>query len=248
MRSKDAKTGRIEPLNSVTSTISELVAEVRREAERGGVPIDHDVYERSGRDAFEPILYAGSLAAAICIVGRDLGKDEVRAAQPLIGAGGRLVRQGIIRAYLKRTALADDRLLASRELEAALDHALLTNTVPYKPPGNKAYSDEVRSRFRPFLERLLANHWSGTQVITLGTHAFEWFAQYGEKTRFESDGKSDVRFERAFRCQIPGSSTNAAGHPKTVLVHPLPHPSPLNRRWYALFPAMLATRLDEVWP
>jgi uracil-DNA glycosylase len=33
---------------------------------------------------------------------------------------------------------------------------------------------------------------------------------------------------------------------KAVVVRPLPHPSPLNRRWYAKFPEMLARRLEEV--
>ena len=150
MSSEDTTLPRIKPCDAINSPIRELIGDARREAERGGVPIDHAVYARSGRDAMEPILFAGSLAARLCIVGRDLGKDEVHAAQPLIGAGGRLVRQGIIRNGMKRSSIADENLLASRALEAALEQALLTNTVPYKPPGNKAYSDEVRSRFRPY--------------------------------------------------------------------------------------------------
>ena len=34
----------------------------------------------------------------MCVFARDLGKDEVAAGQPLIGAGGRLVRAGLYQA------------------------------------------------------------------------------------------------------------------------------------------------------
>ena len=33
---------------------------------------------------------------------------------------------------------------------------------------------------------------------------------------------------------------------KEITVFPLPHPSPLNRRWYGKFPDMLAERLAQV--
>ena len=73
-------------------TVESLIAEVEREARRAEFPIDTPVYERAGRDPLVPILYAGSLAAPVCSVGRDLGKDEVAAGEPQIGAAGRLVR------------------------------------------------------------------------------------------------------------------------------------------------------------
>src|SRR5262245_5578628 len=76
--------------------VSELIAAVRREADCADFPIDEPVYRRAGRDPKDPILFAGSLEAPVCFVGRDLGKDEVAAGQPLIGAAGRLVRIGIL--------------------------------------------------------------------------------------------------------------------------------------------------------
>ena len=136
---------------------------------------------------------------------------------------------------------ADDK----PSLEEALKHAILTNTVPFKPIGNKAYPDEIRERFRPFLERLLVNHWKGQNIITLGTQAFAWFTPYGEEAEFGTAGGSEARFEKVFRCKLPGSSHDARGESKTVMVYPLPHPSPLNRRWYSRFPAMLAARLER---
>ena len=79
-----------------SESIPELIAAVRREADKSEFPIDEPVYRRAGRDPKEPILFAGDLKAPLCIVGRDLGKDEVAAGQPLFGAAGRLVRLGIL--------------------------------------------------------------------------------------------------------------------------------------------------------
>ena len=39
-----------------------------------------------------------ALEAPVCVFARDLGKDEVAAGEPLIGAGGRLVRAGLYEA------------------------------------------------------------------------------------------------------------------------------------------------------
>jgi uracil-DNA glycosylase len=224
----------------------ELIEAVRREAGRTGFPVDVDVYERSGRDAKLPIMFAGSLDAPLCIIGRDLGKDEVRTGQPLIGAAGRLVRAGIIRARKQDHSGEHDRLVNDPGLDAALKYALLTNTVPFKPIGNKAYSVAVRERFRPFLERLLVDHWKGNRVITLGTQAFEWFARYGEQAAFQTEGATAARFETTFCCILPGNRYKRACNDKGLIVYPLPHPSPLNRRWFARFPSMLARRLDEL--
>lgn len=122
---------------------------------------------------------------------------------------------------------------------------LLTNTVPYKPPGNKAYAEAVRRRFRPLLERLLVEYWQGRHLITLGTEAFQWFAPYADEAELAARGNSEQRFESVFACRLPGAHS-ASGHAKEITVFPLPHPSPLNRRWYDRFPVMLADRLAEV--
>jgi uracil-DNA glycosylase len=162
-------------------TLEQLIAAVRREALHADFPVDAPVYERAGRDPTRPILCAGSLEAPVCVLGRDLGKDEVREGQPLIGAGGRLVRAGLYQARHGEPAPPSDR-----RLESVLNDALLTNTVPYKPPGNKAYSGAVKERFRPFLAELLAVHWRGDRVLTLGTEAFEWFAPYADRSLLQS--------------------------------------------------------------
>jgi uracil-DNA glycosylase len=210
-------------------TIERLIADAEAEARREPFPIDEPVYAKAGRDPLRPILFAGALDAPVAILARDLGKDEVAAAQPLIGAGGKLVRRGVVEAH------------GGGPPDDALKYALLTNTVPFKPPGNKAYLESVRARFRPFVAELLARFWSGSQAITLGTEAFRWFEPYAEGGAFPASAATDARFESAYSCRLalPGLDE------KLVIVRPLPHPSPLNRRWYSRFPEMLARRLAE---
>ncbi len=171
---------------------------------------------------------------------RDLGKDEVREGQPLIGTGGRLVRLGLYQAWRSVPPPMSDR-----RIEEALEHALLTNTVPYKPPGNKAYARSVRERFRPFLAELLAVHWRGGRVITLGTEAFQWFAPYGDPDTFDKFWAREDRYEAELPC-ILDVTTNVGPVRKPLTLLPLPHPSPLNQRWYKQFPELLARRLDTV--
>lgn len=86
-------------ITRLATTIEELLEEIRIMARRERIPVDVPVYERFQKDPLRPILYAGQLAAPVCIFGRDLGKDEVRLGQPLIGAGGSLVRKGLVRAW-----------------------------------------------------------------------------------------------------------------------------------------------------
>jgi uracil-DNA glycosylase len=225
-------------------SIPELIAAVRREADAADFPIDEPVYRRAGRDPKDPILFAGSLEAPVCFVGRDLGKDEVAAGQPLIGAAGRLVRTGLLEAWGEGND-TEPQPTSGPPLQDALQYALLTNTVPYKPPGNKAYAESIRRRFRPFLEGLLTHHWKGHHLITLGTEAFQWFEPYADSAEFSARGKTEARFESAFHCRLPFDRVGQH-HNKEITVFPLPHPSPLNQRWYGKFPGMLAERLAEV--
>lgn len=221
-------------------TIADLIEDVRREAARAEFPVDLPVYEKASKDPTVPVLYAGSLDAPVCVFGRDLGKDEVAHGQPLIGAGGRLVREGLIRGFEEAPPKTTDKTL-----ESALNYALLTNTVPYKPPGNKAYPDRVKERFRPFQAELLAHFWRGDRVLTLGTEAFQWFARYAEPDAADAFWTREDRYEAELPCEIEAISDGRAIR-KKVIVAPLPHPSPLNQRWYARFPALLDARLAAV--
>lgn len=220
--------------------ITSLINQVRMEAERAEFPVDIPVYRAAKLTPTEPVLYAGNLESPLCFFGRDLGRDEVHARQPLYGAAGTLVRQGFY--YGMHGKSIQDK----RELEKVCQRVLLTNTVPYKPPGNKAYSVAVKNRFRPFVERLLVLHWRGDQIITLGTEAFKWFDPYGQSGEVEEFYRRQDRFERTLKVTLRAVDDQGVAHQKVVSLAPLPHPSPLNQRYYAKFPGMLQNRLQAI--
>jgi uracil-DNA glycosylase family 4 len=218
--------------------INQILADIEAEARRAEFPVDAAVYEAVGKDPLKPIAFAGNPNARVCSFGRDPGRDEVRFGQPQVGAAGRLVRQGVLDAVGETPDAGDKRL------ESALEHVYLTNTVPYKPPGNKAYPNAVKERFRPFMAQILLHHWQGNAVITLGTEAFNWFAPYAQPGAAAEFWKREDRYEAELPCLLTATSD---GEPtsRQIVVCPLPHPSPLNQRWLPLFPGLLATRLKK---
>jgi len=223
------------------SKLEDLIASIQTEAEREAFPIDIPVYEAAGLKPTLPILYAGNLESKVCFFARDLGKDEVRARQPLIGAAGTLVRQGV---YL---ALYKQQPTGKEDLQKVCDRILLTNTVPYKPPGNKAYLAGVKKRFRPYLERLLVLHWQGDRIITLGTEAFKWFSPYAAKGMVNNFFKTSDRFIKELPVTLTAKDDLGMSHQRQVKLLPLPHPSPLNQQYYARFPEMLQKRLENLF-
>ena len=223
------------------SDLDTLITQIQQEAQREEFPIDIGVYQEANLEPTYPILYAGNLQSPLCFFGRDLGKDEVHARQPLIGASGTMVREGFYYAIHQKKAPS------RKDLDnITCDRLLLTNTVPYKPPGNKAYLVKVKKRFRPFIEQLLMFHWQGNQIITLGTEAFKWFIPYGAKGEVEDFYKSRDRFERKLIVNLSATDDLGMTHQKVITLLPLPHPSPLNQKYYAAFPRMLQTRLAQV--
>jgi uracil-DNA glycosylase len=220
--------------------IIQLLSEIQQEAESASFPIDESVYLAAGLKPTQPILYAGNLNSQICFFGRDLGKDEVHASQPLIGAAGKLVRSGL---YLFLTQKTPTK---ATDLQIILDHVLLTNTVPYKPPGNKAYSQIVKKRFRPFVERLLVCHWQGDKIITLGNEAFNWFTPYSEKGVLPEFFARSDRYSASIELTLVAQNEAGNQEKKLVTLMPLPHPSPLNQKYYSQFPHLLQERLRNV--
>jgi uracil-DNA glycosylase len=220
------------------SNIDTILAEIEAEARREAFPVDSPVYEAVGKDPLVPIAFAGNPAARVCSFGRDPGRDEVRHGEPQVGAAGRLVRQGVLAAVGEAPDPKD------RRLEAALKHVFLTNTVPYKPPGNKAYANSVKERFRPWMAQILLCYWQGDVVITLGTEAFDWFKPYAEPGAAAEFWKREDRYEAELNCTITGSCDGKVMS-RELVICPLPHPSPLNQRWLPLFPGLLANRLEK---
>lgn len=218
--------------------INALLQEIEAEARRTEFPIDVEVYEKVGKDPLVPVAYAGNFSARVCSFGRDPGRDEIKHGQPQIGAAGKLVRTGVLQAA-GITAPPQDKYL-----EAALEHVFLTNTVPYKPPGNKAYPDRVKERFRPYVARLLAFYWTGDVVLTLGTEAFDWFAQYAGPGAAATFWKQEDRYEADLPVVLTAEGPEGSAR-KSLTICPLPHPSPLNQRWLPLFPGLLEKRLQK---
>ena len=130
------------------TNIENLIALIQGEAERETFAIDTPVYQAAGLKSTFPILYAGNLNSKLYFFARDLGKDEVIARQPLIVAVGTLVRQGVHLATYKQQPTNKE------DLQKVCDRVFLTNTVPYKPPGNKAYLAVATKLFRTYIERL----------------------------------------------------------------------------------------------
>jgi uracil-DNA glycosylase family 4 len=216
-----------------------LITQIRQEAERKSFPLDLPVYQAAKKEPTQPILYAGNLKSQICFFGRDLGRDEVHAGQPLIGAAGTLVREGFY------WAMHHQKAKSKQELQAVCERVLLTNTVPYKPPGNKAYPMEVKERFRPFIEQLLVIYWQGNQIITLGTEAFKWFAPYGKKGEINQFFLRSDRYSAKLPIILKATDEQGREYERQISLLPLPHPSPLNQQYYAKFPQMLQQRLNE---
>lgn len=216
---------------------ADVLRHLEAEARREPFPVDAPVYADAGRDPQVPLLWGGRLEAPVAFVARDLGRDEVHAGEPLIGAAGRLVRAGLHRAGGGAPEPAPEALAI------AAQRALLTNTVPYKPPGNKAYSQAVRRRFRPFLAALLTGCWQGATLITLGNEAFGWFKPYGEAEALAALWDDpEQRYTRTVEVELVAEWAGRTLR-RAVTLAPLPHPSPLNARWYGRFPELLDARL-----
>ena len=221
-------------------SIETLIDQVEEEAKKEPFPIDVNVYSAAKKEPNHPILYGGNLQSQLCFFARDLGKDEVYGGEPLIGAAGSLVRQGFYQ------ALHGEKAKSQAELKSVCNRILLTNTVPYKPPGNKAYLMGVKKRFLPFVAQLLVLHWSGNQIITLGTEAFKWFAPFGKKGEVNDFFRRSDRFTSSLDVVLNAKDETGLIHQKTVNLMPLPHPSPLNQTYYSKFPQMLQDRLKNI--
>jgi uracil-DNA glycosylase len=120
-----------------------------------------DAYRAFQRDPPEPIIGLGPSEARLCFMGRDPGREEVRLAQPFVGAAGQLLRAGL------HEHLHPGRPYSIEAGLAAGADMFWMNTVPYKPAGNKAWSAKVRATFQPAMARVLAG-WRGADVVTLG--------------------------------------------------------------------------------
>jgi uracil-DNA glycosylase len=211
-----------------TDVLASLAAEVDAEARRAPFDVCRETYAAAKRDPKAPILCAGATSARWCAVGRELGREEVHAGEPLVGMGGRRLRRAF------HEALVGPASKSEREFRVVLDLVLLTNLVPYRPVDNEAYDRATVERFRPFLERLLADVWTGDVVLALGETSTKWFAPYAaEGAVLALWADPERRFHDTLPIEVRG---------RRLVLAPLPHPSPLSP-FKKEFASLVARRL-----
>lgn len=87
--------------------------------------------------ATKAVVYRGDPKAPLMVIGEGPGADEDAQGQPFVGRAGKLL----------------DRMLQAAGLQ---DRVLITNTVFWRPPGNRTPSPAEQAVCAPFLERMIA--------------------------------------------------------------------------------------------
>lgn len=214
----------------------ELLERMAAEARKGGMSVDFDAYRAAGADPYRPVLLgSGSLNAQIGFFGRDPGRTEIQMGQPFIGKGGQLIRAELF----QLTGSAPPPTPTIPQSIDAGRSFFWGNTVPFKPEGNKAWSVSVKRRFAPLISEVLVRCWAGFDLITLGTEAFQWFglAEPTNRAALTEFWAREDRYQAKVTVHLNG---------KSIRLYPLPHPSPLNARWFKRFPELLRARLEEL--
>ena len=87
--------------------------------------------------ATQAVVYRGDPAAPLMVIGEAPGAEEDALGQPFVGRAGKLL----------------DRMLAAAGLEGRV---LITNTVFWRPPGNRTPTPGEQAVCAPFVERMIA--------------------------------------------------------------------------------------------
>ncbi|MFN4287337.1 MAG: uracil-DNA glycosylase family protein [Brevundimonas sp.] len=124
-------------------TLDAAVAEARRMA-REAASLDElkeaiaafDGCPLKGQGASQSVFARGNGAGRLLVIGEAPGADEDRTGEPFAGEAGKLL----------------DRILAAASLEG---EAFITNSVFWRPPGNRTPSPDEQAVCLPFLERTL---------------------------------------------------------------------------------------------
>jgi uracil-DNA glycosylase len=89
-----------------------------------------------GMGATRSVFARGNPQAPILVIGEAPGPDEDAQGQPFVGQAGRLL----------------DRMLAAGDLT---DRVFITNTVYWRPPGNRTPTAQEQAICQPFVERVM---------------------------------------------------------------------------------------------
>lgn len=168
------------------------------------------------RTATNLVFIDGNPAASVLFIGEAPGAEEDRQGLPFVGASGRLL----------------DRMLASIGLDRT--QVCISNTVFWRPPGNRTPTTVEMAVCMPFLERLIELV-DPVLLVTLGGPA-------AKAVLAESAGVSKLR-GRWFSYSTPRLSHPI---PATAMFHPaylLRTPAQKRDAWRDLL--MLRRRLDE---
>ena len=87
--------------------------------------------------ASQAVVYRGDPAAPLMVIGEGPGQDEDRQGQPFVGRAGQML----------------DRMFAAAGLT---ERVLITNTVFWRPPGNRTPTPSEQAVCAPFVERAIA--------------------------------------------------------------------------------------------
>jgi uracil-DNA glycosylase len=87
--------------------------------------------------ASQAVVYRGEPTAPLMVIGEGPGQDEDRQGQPFVGRAGQLL----------------DKMLAAAGLTGRV---LITNTVFWRPPGNRTPTPSEQAVCAPFVERAIA--------------------------------------------------------------------------------------------
>jgi len=96
------------------------------------------------RGARSLVFADGTPAARVMVIGEAPGRDEDLEGRPFVGRAGQLLDRMFAAIGLSRTHPDPDRAL------------YITNTVPWRPPGNRDPAPEEVAMLRPFLDRHVA--------------------------------------------------------------------------------------------
>jgi DNA polymerase len=140
----------------------------------------------------------GNPAARLMVIGEAPGREEDRAGLPFIGRSGQLL----------------DRMLAaiglSRQAEEPAAAVYITNTLPWRPPGNREPSADEVAAMLPFLHRHI--ELVAPEVLLLvGSSAVRTMLQ-------TSDG---ITRRRGKWAEIAGLPVMATWHPAALLRDPI---------------------------
>ena len=124
-------TGAVAQAQALAAAAQDLDALVAAIAGFEGCPLR---YEGAASQA---VVYRGDPPAPLMVIGEGPGADEDAQGQPFVGRAGKLL----------------DRMLGAAGLEGRV---LITNTVFWRPPGNRTPTPSEQAVCAPFLERMIA--------------------------------------------------------------------------------------------